>query len=44
MDIGTNLRDTIQYQTIHEELISKLKVEKCDNLFFHCTYYQFYSG
>ncbi len=26
MDIGTNLGDTIQYQTVHEELISKLKV------------------
>jgi hypothetical protein len=27
LDIGTNLGDTIQYQTIHEELISKLKVK-----------------
>ncbi len=26
MDIGSKLGDTIQYQTIHEELISKLKV------------------
>ena len=26
MDIGSNLGDTIQYQTVHEELISKLKV------------------
>jgi hypothetical protein len=38
MDIGTNLGDTIKYQTVHEELISKLKVEKCDNFFFPCTY------
>lgn len=25
-DIGSNLGDTIRYQTIHEELINKLKV------------------
>ena len=29
MDIGSNLGDTIKYQTIHEELISKLKVKIC---------------
>ncbi|CAF2499044.1 unnamed protein product [Rotaria sp. Silwood2] len=28
MDIGLNLGDTIQYQTIHEELISKLKAKQ----------------
>lgn len=44
MDIGTNLNDTIQFQSVHEELISKLKVNKCDNFFCHYTYYQFYSG
>lgn len=27
MDIGSNLGDTIKYQTVHEELISKLKVK-----------------
>jgi hypothetical protein len=26
MDIGSHLGDTIRYQTVHEELISKLKV------------------
>jgi hypothetical protein len=26
LDIGSNLGDTIRYQTVHEELISKLKV------------------
>lgn len=26
MDIGLHLGDTIRYQTVHEELISKLKV------------------
>lgn len=27
MDIGSHLGDTIHYQTVHEELISKLKVK-----------------
>lgn len=26
MDIGSTLADTIRYQTVHEELINKLKV------------------
>lgn len=26
MDIGTNLSDTIRYQSVHDELINKLKV------------------
>jgi hypothetical protein len=44
MDIGSNLGDTIHYQTVHEELISKLKVKKCDNFSFHYTDYRYYSG
>lgn len=32
VDIGSNLEDTMKYQTVHEELISKLKVKNCDNL------------
>jgi hypothetical protein len=43
MDIGSNLGDTIQYQTVHEELISKLKVKNV-LIFFHCTYHQYYLG
>ncbi|CAF3636008.1 unnamed protein product [Rotaria sordida] len=31
MDIGSNLGDTIQYQTVHEELINKLKAKQ-DNI------------
>jgi hypothetical protein len=34
MDIGTNLGDTIQYHTVHEELISKLKVKYVIIFFF----------
>lgn len=26
MDVGSNLGETIRYQTVHEELINKLKV------------------
>ena len=26
MDVGSNLENTIKHQTVHEELISKLKV------------------
>ena len=33
MDVGSNLGDTIKHQTIHEELISKLKVIRMIILF-----------
>lgn len=34
MDIGSNLGDTIQFQSVHEELINKLKVNKHVNFSF----------